>query len=233
MRIFLILVFLISGIFLTKAILSDYFTGSKEKKEIEKEKSKDLASIIVVPIGLDSEYKKIDEKYLKMYSSKERAGVKSSTAISSDKQRKDVKSTPLKENKSTFDNKSNIKMKEDALSKTENENSNTVEIKPVQKDNKVEVISTKNKYEIENKILSYKVLKDELILDIVLFNSTELKVSGLVKIYCELMLDDQVVSVAQKNGEMKIDINEKIRIKNLNLGFMEYVEFDKIICKVK
>lgn len=229
MRIFLILVFLISGIFLTKAILSDYFTGSKEKKEIEKEKGKDLASIIVVPIGMYSEYKKIDEKYLKLYSLKERAGAKSSTNLSSDKQRKDIKSTPLKENKSTFNDNSSIKIKEDSSSILENKN--ITKVKTIEKDNQIEVISTKN--EIENKILSYKVVKDELILDIVLLNSTKLKVSGLVKVSCELMLGDQIVSVAQKNGEMEINVNEKIRIKNLNLGFMEYVEFDKIICKVK
>lgn len=208
MRIFLIFIFLLSGIFLSKLIFSEYFTSKKEVIPIDKKIG--LMNEIVIPIGMEDDYKRINSKYEHMFD-KNNAN-KLNAEVNNNKQ------------KSVEKKYTEVDLKEALLDNKEKEIGTTTVIVS----NKLITEDT-----IKNKVLKYNIIDEHLILDIVLFNDSSFDTNGILKIKCDLFLDNNIVSKSQKNGEIKLKSKEKIRIKDLNLGFIEYVNFNRIECKVE
>lgn len=232
MRVFLIVFFLICAIFLGKMIISDYTSKPDNKEKVVRDGG--LMKHISVPIGMENDYSKINEKYYNKFANK--------NIDRNVKQNLHVKSDLNAQN-----NQKDIKKVENV---TKNELNNIINETPIVNNisdkNEAEILKVENKQNIqnvnlvhldkniiENKILSRKIIKENLILDIVLFNNSNENIDNLLKIKCDLLMDGKIVMNAQKNGEMQLKPMQKIRIKDLNLGFIGYIDFNDLICKVE
>ena len=89
------------------------------------------------------------------------------------------------------------------------------------------------KEKILNKVLNYSIKDEHLILDVVIFNNTNINYNKLFKINCDMLMNNDIVNKVAKNGYLEVKAHEKIRIPNLDLGFVGYVNFNSIICKIK
>ncbi len=209
MRMILLIVFIIVGMFSVLGFFN-YYNNKEEIKEKD-DSHKPLEARIKVPEGLEREYAMI----LKGESPFNLKNEDTSNRTTSN----DIEKSINKEEKINFKDQKDIPMPEDTNEKKDMSNKKGI--------NKIQ-----HEY-IKTNIKDYGIRNDSLMVDILLFNNTESNISGFGRITCTAY-DNTFKPVDQFkwSGNIAIKAKKAILLKDTNFGYAGLNSIAEVWCYV-